>query len=92
MTKISGLRYILLLFCVFWQHALEARKQFNQEYIRFVIKELHCLLGLTEEQSVFDESNNFRGESATIKLAERTGESLKNHLTNLTNKNFNPLA
>lgn len=92
MTKISGLRYVLLLFTVFVDHSINTRTSFNIEFVKSVIQDLEDSKGLDEEQTLFDTSLEFRGEGATVKLAQDDAAMLKAYLASKTTAGFNPFA
>ena len=79
MTKISGLRYILLLFPAFVEIAVNRPAQFTIEFVIELIKELEEARGIdsASDKTLFSDSPIFRGESATIKQAEEDGTILK---------------
>ena len=92
MTKISGLRYIVLLFETFFDHSINAQKQFNVGFVKTVIQDLENAKQLDEGQTLFDDSMLFRGEGATVKLAADDANKLKAYLANKVTDSFNPLA
>lgn len=92
MTKISGLRYVLLLMPTFLEYAVTRQKKFEQEFVRSVIQKLEDYKGLGEEETLFDRSLEFRGEGATIKMAEDDATGLKAYLASSDSNGFNPLA
>lgn len=92
MTKISGLRYVLLLFTTFFDHALHSRTKFTEEFVQSVIRELEIVKELEEGETLFDRSLEFRGEGATVKMAVDDAAELKVHLDGKTSGGFNPLA
>lgn len=92
MTKISGLRYVLLLMPTFLEYAVTRQKKFEQEFVRSVIQKMEDYKGLGEEETLFDRSLEFRGEGATIKMAEDDATGLKAYLASSDSNGFNPLA
>jgi DGQHR domain-containing protein len=91
-TKISGLRYIFLLFETFFDHSINTRKAFDVDFVKTVIQDLENAKELDEGQTLFDDSMLFRGEGATVKLASDDANLLKAYLANKATNNFNPLA
>lgn len=92
MTKISGLRYIILLFETFFDHSVNTRKAFNEDYVKTVIQDLENIKQLDEGQTLFDDSLLFRSEGATVKMAADDANRLKAYLSNKATIGFNPLA
>lgn len=92
MTKISGLRYIILLFSTFVDHSIHTRSAFTVEFVKDVIQDLENAKGLNEEQTLFDSSLEFRGEGATVKLAVDDAALLKAYLAAKSTEGFNPFA
>ncbi len=92
MTKISGLRYIVLLFETFFDNSINTRKAFDVDFVKTVIQDLEDAKLLNEDQTLFDDSMVFRGEGATVKLAADDANTLKAYLANKATDNFNPLA
>ena len=92
MTKISGLRYITLLFETFFDHSVNTRKLFDVDFVKTVIQDLENAKQLDEGQTLFDDSMLFRGEGATVKLAADDANRLKAYLANKATDSFNPLA
>ncbi len=92
MTKISGLRYIILLFETFFDHSINTRKTFDVSFVKTVIQDLEDSKQLDENQTLFDDSMLFRGEGATVKLAADDANRLKAYLANKATDSFNPLA
>lgn len=92
MTKISGLRYIILLFETFFDHSINTRNGFNVDFVKSVIQDLENAKQLDEGQTLFDDSMFFRGEGATVKLAADDANRLKAYLANKATDSFNPLA
>ncbi len=92
MTKISGLRYMVLLFETFFDHSINTRQQFDVNFVKTVIQDLENAKQLDEGQTLFDNSMLFRGEGATVKLAADDANRLKAYLANKATDSFNPLA
>ena len=92
MTKISGLRYMLLLFTTFFDHAVNAKSRFEEKLVGDVIKELEMAKGLGEAETLFDNSLEFRGEGATVKMAMDDAALLKAALASKMTKGYNPLT
>lgn len=92
MTKISGLRYIMLLFTTFFDHAINSRSKFNVDYVKQVIQDLEDAKGLNEDQTLFDNSLDFRGESATVKRASDDASLLESYLASKSAAGFDPFA
>ncbi|MRC18373.1 hypothetical protein COD89_22675 [Bacillus thuringiensis] len=90
LTKISGIRYILLLLPKINEILVHNRWTGTQENFSTIITALHENVLATED--IF-ESNNlaFRGEGATVKLAKDHSEALFNHYQNHGDV-FNPMA
>ena len=91
-TKISGLRYIYLLFATFFDHSVNTRTPFDVNFVKTVIQDLEDAKQLNEDQTLFDNSLLFRGETATAKLAADDANLLKAYLANKATDSFNPLA
>lgn len=91
-TKISGLRYILLLFSTFVDHSINSKTPFDKKFVKSVIQDLEDSKGLNEDQTLFDRSLEFRGEGATVKLAQDDANSLKAFLASKNTAGFNPFA
>ena len=92
MTKISGLRYILLLLPTFLDYSVSRREKFTKEFVLSVIQKLADCKGLAEGQTLFDRSLEFRGEGATVKMAADDATELKSYLADLDSEGFNPFA
>lgn len=92
MTKISGLRYVLILLPAFLEYAVSTRQSFTTEFVMKLIQDLEDYKQLTPDQTLFDNSLEFRGEGATVKMAldDRTG--LKTYLASKDTEGFNPFA
>lgn len=95
MTKISGLRYILLLFPAFVDISLTKKQKFDLDFVVEQIRELEeakCVDTANEETLFTIDALSFRGEGATVKLAENDGRTLKYHVANKQTSGFNPFA
>ena len=92
MTKISGLRYIMLLFTTFVDHSINSKSPFDVGFVKQVIQDLEDAKGLNEDQTLFDNSLDFRGEGATVKLAADDALLLKSYLAGKSTAGFNPFA
>ena len=93
MTKISGLRYIILLFPVFTDIAVTSQKKFDRNYVIDRIKDLEDakLVDSINGESLFTvDSLAFRGEGATVKRAEDDGSLLRSYVANKQTAGFNP--
>lgn len=95
MTKISGLRYILLLMPVFVDIAVTGRHKFDQEFVVETIKDLEEAKNANpmDGDTVFSVSQLvFRGEGATIQQAEDDGKALKAFVSSRQTDGFNPFS
>lgn len=92
MTKISGLRYVLFLLPTFIEYSVSSQNRFTKEFVLSVIRNLKDSKGLTEEQTLFDNALDFRGEGATVKRATDDAQRLKEYLTSRDTGGFNPFA
>lgn len=92
MTKISGLRYIFLLFSTFYDHAVNTKQLFKEPFILSVIQDLEAARQLEEGATLFDHSAEFRGEGATVKMAVEDAATLKAYLASKTTEGFNPFS
>lgn len=92
MTKISGLRYVMLLFTTIFDHALRSKTQFTEEFVQSMIRELEMVKGLGEKETLFNRSSEFRGEGATVKMATDDAALLKAYLDGKSSGGFNPLV
>ena len=91
-TKISGIRYIMFLLQTFWDHATNSKQAWDVNFIKTTIQDLEDLKVIPEEGTLFDDSQIFRGESATVSEAISDSSALKNYLASKTTDNFDPLA
>ena len=95
-TKISGIRYAILLLPKFWEHSVRVKKKFTKEFVIETLNHLTEAIEIDYEETIFTDetlSLAFRSEGATIKLAEDHGKKLDLFLQNLNNQGgFNPLA
>ena len=92
MTKISGLRYIILLFETFFDHSINTRQAFDVNFVETVIQNLETAKQLDVGQTLFDDTLVFRSEGATVKIAADDANRLKAFLANQATDSFNPLA
>lgn len=77
LTKISGLRYILLLLPKINDILVHNQLKATKENFVDILSELHVALGT---ENIFEVNNlAFRGEGATVKLAKDHSEILFNH-------------
>lgn len=90
LTKISGLRYIMFLFPYIFEIAKECKRYLNEDgYVEYLIK---THFDVTGGYKIFEDEQTklaFRGESATIALAKRNGNILKEIILN-ESKVFSP--
>ncbi len=95
MTKISGLRYILLLCPTFVEIAFTKQHVFDSDFVVEMIKELEEAKNVdpANDETLFSvDALSFRGEGATVKLAEDDGKALKAYVQNKQTSGFNPFA
>lgn len=92
MTKISGLRYTLLLITTFIDYSVNSQTRFTEDFVKSVIQDLEDCKGLSEDDTLFSNSLDFRGEGATVKLAADDAQKLKDYLTEKNNPGFNPFV
>ncbi len=94
MTKISGLRYIILLLPTFIEISMNNEKKFDDKFVEKIIKDLEKAKGIdtANDETLFSESLSFRGEGATVKLAEDDAKTLKAYLANKKSSGFNPFT
>ena len=93
MTKISGLRYIMLLFSTFTEIAVTSKRKFDEAFVMEMIQELEeakSVDTLNGETLFTVDALSFRGEGATVKLAENDGNILKSFMANKQTLGFNP--
>lgn len=95
-TKISGLRYMILLLPTFWKVATDLKRKFDQEFVVEILGKFPEILELAEGETVFtneDYLNAFRGEGATVTMAESHGKLLALQIERERDAvPFNPLA
>lgn len=95
-TKISGLRYMILMLPTFLKLATDLRKRFDQDFVREMLDMFPDALGLAENETVFtneDYLNAFRGEGATVTMAENHSKLLALAVARKRDSDpFNPLA
>ena len=95
MTKISGLRYILLLMPTFVDIAFNGQHKFNSDFVVDTIMDLEATKNVNpmDGETVFSVSVlSFRGEGATIQQAEDDGKALKAYASSKQTEGFNPFA
>lgn len=92
MTKISGLRYSLLLITTFIDHSINTQTKFTEEFVKEILQDLEDCKDLPEDETLFSNSLDFRGEGATVKLAADDAQKLKDYLAKKNNPGFNPFA
>lgn len=93
MTKISGLRYIILLFSAFTDIAVNSKRKFDDAFVVEMIQELEEAKSVDTigGESLFTvDALSFRGEGATVKLAEDDGNILRAYVANKQTAGFNP--
>ena len=93
MTKISGLRYIILLFPTMIELAVNNKRKFDTDFVMEMISDLESAknVDVDNNQTLFSvEPLSFRGEGATVKLAEDDGKTLKAYVANKQTAGFNP--
>lgn len=92
MTKISGLRYILYLFPTIFEILLQDKKIASPSEFKKIIE---VLPEATQTLNIFTDESTilaFRGEGATIKLAQNHAEILKHYVLNEKTDNFDPTS
>lgn len=89
MTKISGLRYILWLFPLFWEISISERKPLNDDFIGKVISDLQSS---TAQTNLFSDSILFRSEGGTAKAVKSHTALYKVWKAEKSSQSFNPLA
>jgi hypothetical protein len=90
MTKISGIRYILYLFPTVFELLLQNKIIAEPAGFKEIISKLP---EATQILNVFTDTNttlSFRGEGATVKLAQTHADFLKHYILNLDTGNFDP--
>ena len=97
MTKISGLRYIFLLLPTFIEISINNRRKFDADFVGEIIAELEFAKDISSEDGInlfTDPKSNlsFRGEGATVKMAEDDSKKLKAYIANKKSSGFNPFA
>ena len=92
MTKISGLRYIMLLLPAFIEISVSTKKKFDVDFVEETIKDLEDAKGIDVDETLFSNSLVFRGEGATVKMAEDDSKSLKTYVANKGAEVFDPFA
>ena len=97
MTKISGLRYIILLLPTFIEISVNNKRKFDPDFVAEIITELESAKDISSEDgnNLFTDPNynlSYRGEGATVKMAEDDGKILKAYIANKKSSGFNPFA
>ena len=94
-TKISAIRYMLFMLPTFWDVAIQASTKFNAALMAELLWYLTDTLQLEHTGEIFSPNSvwsyAFRGEGATVKLAEDHARMLKRELQTQRVKQFNPL-
>lgn len=93
MTKISGLRYIMLLFPTFTEIAVTNKRKFDDDFVRGIIEDLETAKNVDSinGETLFTVGGlSFRGEGATVQLAEDDGKALKAYMAQKQTSGFNP--
>ena len=95
-TKISAIRYMLFMLPTVWEFAVQESTKFDDSFMDEVLWFLTRALGLENAAEIFSSdaywSYAFRGEGATVKLAEEHAKLLKRELQTERMKNFDPLG
>lgn len=95
MTKISGLRYILLLLPTFVELSVSKKCKFEPKYVVEMITELEETKNILQpsDDTLFSiDPLSFRGEGGTVKLAEDDAKTLKAYDAQKETQGFNPFA
>ena len=94
-TKISAIRYMLFLLPTFWEEAKRSVCKFDDVFLGDMLARLAQALQLNGVGEIFSPdcvwSYAFRGEGATVKLAEDHGKILRRALQDGRLRVFNPL-
>ena len=94
-TKISAIRYMLFMLPTFWELALQSSEKFNAAFMEETLAQLTGVLRLEHTSEIFAPgsvwSYAFRGEGATVKLAEDHARMLRRELQAERLRHFNPL-
>ena len=83
------------MFSTFIELAISAERKFDSDFVVEMIKELENAKSINTEndETLFSKENlSFRGEGATVKLAEDDGKILKAYIANKKTAGFNPFA
>ncbi len=101
LTKISGLRYIVLLIPAMYEKIIAEHKEIDETVFSEIIAKLYVTMGTTpkdffDEDSLYNTDNPeslyaFRGEGATVSLSESHAAILKNMDITLED-DYNPFA
>lgn len=95
-SKISGIRFMLLMLLAFYEQAVEERERFSSEYIKTHLNSLFANAGM-QPRDIFDKNsayienfgnNPFASETSTTIFAKEWIRQLKN----LTSNAFEPLV
>ena len=94
-TKISAIRYMLFMLPSFWELALQSSEKFNAAFMEETLAQLTRILQLEHTNEIFAPgsvwSYAFRGEGATVKLAEDHAKMLRRELQAERLRHYNPL-
>lgn len=95
-TKISAIRYMLFMLPTFWNEATDSAQKFNAEFLSGALQQLAHSLAVQSVSDIFAPesfwSYAFRGEGATVKLAEDHAKLLKRQMQDQRSRSFNPLS
>lgn len=94
-TKIAGIRYMLNILPSIWASSLAENKQFTVEFVEGKIKLLAEAVGVAAPVQLFrsrDLNFAYRGEGATIRLAQLHAEKLRAYEIQGRPTQFNPLT
>ena len=94
-TKIAGIRYMLNILPSIWASSLAENKQFTVEFVEGKIKLLAEAVGVAAPVQLFRSrvlNFAYRGEGATIRLAQLHAEKLRAYEIQGRPTQFNPLT
>lgn len=95
-TKISAIRYMLFLAPTLWEEAKRSACKFDETFLDDMLARLAQTLQMENVGEIFSPdsvwSYAFRGEGATVKLAEDHAKMLKRELQDGRVRAFNPLG
>ncbi len=95
-AKISGLRYMLLLLPNFWNYSVKKKKKFDSRYVKEMLDSLTRAVMVPDGLTIFTYDiflNSFRGEGATVTMAENHSRKLALQLEKEDeNEAFDPLG